>query len=211
MTFPVEITDDEKQYARLRHRTEPGEVRQGLIQLGRVLGLRTADVMDERFGSLQNVLCVVILRGGALLYPGFTTTFPQADFCVLGMRRTPGEGSVKSEYMTAVPRDSYQATVYIDCVSATGGTLLAARELIAGTCHTGHEVAAVVSGAAAGTEVLQAAGVNVVGFSIYEELNGQVVMPDMGALDAGDLFSGVAPPTSIKDYHGDAEDPRSGR
>ncbi|WP_416959020.1 uracil phosphoribosyltransferase [Streptomyces sp. Agncl-13] len=193
MTFLVETADDEKRYARLAHLTEPGEVRQELVELSGVLGRRTADIVTERFGRSRHVLCVIVLRGGALMYPGFVAAFPTADFCVLGMRRAADRDAVHHEYMTAVPRDAYEVTVYIDCISATGGTLLAVREVIAAHCATGHEVAAVVSGAAAGTDVLRQAGINVVGFSLYEDLDGPVVLPDMGALDAGDLFSGVAP------------------
>ncbi|MFI6285012.1 uracil phosphoribosyltransferase [Streptomyces sp. NPDC051018] len=194
MTFAAETPDDEKGYARLRHNRDPGGVRRGLIRLGGVLGLRTAEITRGELGAPRDVLCVVVLRGGALLYPGFVTAFPQADFCVLGMRRTPGRLSVDHQYMSDVPRDGYQATVYIDCVAATGGTLLAAREAIAARCATGHEVAAVISGAAAATARLREAGVNMVGFSLYEGLDGQVVYPDMGELDAGDLFSGVSSP-----------------
>ncbi|MGW6455468.1 uracil phosphoribosyltransferase [Streptomyces sp. NPDC055078] len=191
MTFPAEITDDERRFARLRHATDPGEVRHGIIELGDVLGLRTADILRKELGSPRDVLCVIVLRGGALMYPGFARAVPHADFCMLGMRRSPDQRSVADEYMTAIPRDTYQATVYLDCVAATGGTLLAARQRVTGTCDPGHEVAAVISSAAVATERLRAAGVDLLGFSLYDELDGQVVTPDMGEFDAGDLFSGV--------------------
>ncbi|WP_329377087.1 uracil phosphoribosyltransferase [Streptomyces sp. NBC_01716] len=195
MTFAAEAPDDEKRYARLQHTTDPGEARHGLIGIGGVLGLRTAEIMRAELGALRDVLCVFVLRGGALMYPGFATAFPQADFCVLGMRRTADRLRVDHQYMTDVPRGSYQATVYIDCVAATGGTLLAAREAITARCDTGHEVAAVVSSAAAATDRVRATGISFVGFSLYEDLDGQVVTPDMGELDAGDLFSGVSWPS----------------
>lgn len=191
MTFPAEAADEEGLFARLQRSNDPGEVRHGILALGDLLGLHAAGVIRAAHGPLQNVLCMVILRGGALLYPGFARAFPQADFCMLGMRRAPDHGSVDVEYMTAVPRDTYQATIYIDCISATGGTLLAARRLVTGKCDTGHEMAAVISSAAMATGRLQTAGLGLLGFSLYEELNGQVVTPDMGELDAGDLFSGV--------------------
>jgi len=196
VTFAAEAPDEEKGYARLQHITDPGEVRHGLIGLGGVLGLRTAEIMRAELGALRDVLCVLVLRGGALMYPGFAAAFPHADFCVLGMRRTPDQLRVDHQYMTDVPRSSYQATVYIDCIAATGGTLLAAREAIAARCATGHEVAAVVSSAAAATDRVRAMGVSFVGFSLYEGLNGRVVTPDMGELDAGDLFSGVSWPSA---------------
>ncbi|MFI9202542.1 uracil phosphoribosyltransferase [Streptomyces sp. NPDC053048] len=198
MTLPAditEITDDGKQFARLRHATDPGEVRRGIIELGDVLGPRTADIVRNELVSLQDVLCVVVLRGGALLYPGFARAFPWADFCMLGMRRRPEPGgnrlSPANEYMTTVPREEYRATVYIDCVSATGDTLLAARNSVARMCDGGREVAAVVCSAGVATARLRGAGIGLVGFSLHEDLDGQVVVPDMGELDAGDLFSGV--------------------
>lgn len=192
MTFAAETPDEEKRYARLQHATDPAEVRRGLIELGGILGLRTAEIMRGELGALRDVLCVLVLRGGALMYPGFATAFPQADFCMLGMRRMPDQLRMDHQYMTDLPRDDYQGTVYIDCIAATGGTLLAAREAVAARCDTGHEVAAVVSSAAAATDRIRTTGISLVGFSLYEGINGRVVTPDMGELDAGDLFSGVS-------------------
>ncbi|MFE3022228.1 uracil phosphoribosyltransferase [Streptomyces sp. NPDC059256] len=192
MTLPTEISGAEKRVARLQEATDPFEVRQGIIELGHVLGPRTADIVHGELGPLDDVLCVVVLRGGALMYPGFAAAFPHADFCMVGMRRSPDGNSVAHEYLTDIPRDSYQATIYIDCVAATGGTLLAVGALVSARCHTGPELAAVINSASAATERLHLAGIDLLGFSLYEELYGPVVTPDMGRLDAGDLFSGGA-------------------
>jgi hypothetical protein len=191
VTAPVELPDEEKRFDRLRHAHDAREVRHGLIGLGTVLGPRTADLLERESGPLREVLCVVVLRGGALLYPGFAAAFPHADFLMLGMRRAADGRTVDADYITEVPRTAYRTTVYIDCVAATGGTLLAARRLVAARCDPGREYAAVVSGAAVATGRLEAAGVRPIGFSLYEELDGRVVTPDMGEFDAGDLFSGV--------------------
>lgn len=196
MTFAAEIPDDEKRYAGLRHADDRGAARSGIIELGGVLGSRAAGILRAELGDLRHVLCVVVLRGGALMYPGFAAAFPRADFCVLAMRRTPDLRSVAHQYMTDVQRDRYDATVYVDCIAASGGTLLAAREAVGARCATGHEVAAVISSAAAATDRLRAEGISSVGFSLYENLDGQVVTPDMGELDAGDLFSGVSWPAA---------------
>ncbi|MEU5401388.1 uracil phosphoribosyltransferase [Streptomyces sp. NPDC005963] len=192
MIIPTEISGAEKRLARLQHAVDPVEVRQGIIALGHVLGPRTADIVRGEFGALDDVLCVVVLRGGALMYPGFAGAFPEADFCMVGMRRSPDQQSVEHEYLTAIPRASYRATIYIDCIAATGGTLLAAGALVSARCTTGPELAAVISSAAVATERLHLAGIDLLGFSLYEDLRGPVVAPDLGRLDAGDLFSGSA-------------------
>jgi uracil phosphoribosyltransferase len=139
----------------------------------------------------MRVLCTVILRGGMLLYPGFSEQFAAADFCLLGMRRAPS-GSVDCSYMTSPDRADYDMAVLVDCVAATGGTLLTARRVLAESCRVSSYVAALLCSSHRATEVLVANGVDVLGFGLAEQLDGNVVTPDLGEADCGDLFSGVS-------------------
>ncbi|MET9293102.1 uracil phosphoribosyltransferase [Streptomyces sp. NPDC003077] len=194
MAAALEVPDGGDRYRRLSAAVPPEEVRRTAIELGEVLAHRARSLLGAPGGPRHavpgSVLCVVVLRGGALLYPGFSVVFADADFCMLGMRRE--NGAVRTEYVTPIPGNAYAATLYLDCVTATGGTLLAAREAVGGRCAPGRETAVVISGAATATKRLGEAGMDVLGCSLHEGLNGDVVLPDMGALDAGDLFSGAA-------------------
>lgn len=191
----TEIGDPEHLYAGiLRARGPSGEIRRRTAEVGTLLARHTRDSVRDRFGPDGRVLAVVILRGGALLYPGFIAMFEDADFCFVGMSRDDRMGSVRADYMTTIPQDDYDVVVYLDAVCATGGTLLETRRLVRKECDAGYEVAAVISSSASATGLLREAGVAVIGLSLYESLDGDLVLPDLGELDAGDLLSGVGFP-----------------
>ena len=193
MTFILELPDADGRYAELATTDLPKAlVRDYIGQLGIALARTVRDCRTDAGDRARRVLCVIILRGGALLYPAFAVEFDDADFCMLGLRR--GRRGVVADYRTAIPRRSYERIVYIDCVAATGGTIFAARRAVAQQCTTDEEISAVICGARTATRALYGAGVSVVGFSLDEaEANG-IVGPDLGRLDAGDLFTTTGDP-----------------
>ncbi|NNN32872.1 hypothetical protein HLK59_21410 [Streptomyces sp. S3(2020)] len=167
--------------------TEPEQVRQGIFELSRVL----ADATRASLPDDATVLCVIVLRGGMLLYPGFAAPFAHTDFCLLGMERDTW-GQAQCRYLTPPGRPVYDVAVLIDCVAATGGTVLAARQVLADSCDISRHTAAVLCSSERATRTLTGEGIDVLGFRLHEALDGDVVTPDLGELDAGDLFSGVS-------------------
>jgi uracil phosphoribosyltransferase len=163
-------------------------MRENLSALGFILGRQTRALVERELPAAGRVLCVVILRGGALLYPGFLAAFPEADFCMLGLQRTE-DGVARCSYCSHVEGASYDLVLYIDCIAATGGTILEARRLLRERCGIGRDLAALVCSSEPAVLALREEGVGVVGFSLDEDLKGNVVTPDFGELDAGDLFS----------------------
>lgn len=163
-------------------------MREKLSALGTVLGRRTRALVDRELPSADRILCVVILRGGALLYPGFLASFPEADFCMLGLRRTE-EGQARCTYCSDVEDGSYDLVLYLDCIAATGGTIVEAHRLLGSRCGMGRSLAALVCSSGPAVHALRKEGIGVLGFSLDENLKGNVVSPDFGELDAGDLFS----------------------
>lgn len=191
----VEIADPDRLYETIVRATNPsGEIRRRATELGALLARQLRNFIREQLDHRNRVLGVVVLRGGALLYPGFVSAFDDADFCLIGMSRDTGPGSVRADYLTPIPQPEYDVVVYIDSVCATGNTLLETRRLVRKECTTRYEVAGVISSSARATRLLCEAGVAVVGLSLQESLEGNVVLPDLGRMDAGDLFSGVGFP-----------------
>jgi uracil phosphoribosyltransferase len=170
--------------------SSPEQVRRDIASLSYALGSAAAATVRETVSDNGSVLCVIVLRGGLLLYPGFAHTFAGADFCLLGMRREP-EGTVICEYMTKPRRPAYDVVILADCVAATGQTLLTARTVLAAAQRISSHLAAVICASRQATKTLTSAGMDILGFSLSEDLDGNVVTPDMGELDAGDLFSGL--------------------
>ncbi|GAB2891883.1 hypothetical protein GCM10027074_70100 [Streptomyces deserti] len=160
--------------------TDPEQARRHIFTLSRVLADTTT-----------SALCVIVLRGGQLLYPGFAPPFAHTDFSLLAMERDE-HGQARRRYMTPPSRSYYDTAVLVDCVAATGGTLLAARQELAASCDISHHLAAVLCASDQTTRTLIKSGIDVVGFRLHESLDGNVVTPDLGELDAGDLFSGVS-------------------
>lgn len=161
-------------------------VRKSVQDLAEILAEHTGQVVHHCEPVGARVLCVVILRGGALLYPAFSARFRDADFCFLGMRRT-GEG-VACSYATPIPGDSYHAVLYVDCIVGTGATIQAARTQV-GAGLSPSEYVATLCSSHAGTSRLIDAGLTVIGLALDEKLDAGLVMPDLGHLDAGDLFT----------------------
>ncbi|WP_283134701.1 uracil phosphoribosyltransferase [Rhizohabitans arisaemae] len=187
------VADPGGVYRTLRTTSVPSDqARRDVFHLSHLLGAAARDRVRAAAGEEAAVLCVVVLRGGLLLYPGFGQAFAEADFSLLGMRRRD-DGVVACDYMTTPHRDTYAAAVLIDCVAATGRTLLTARDMLAKSQVTAAAfLAAVVCSSAQATRTLLGEGVDVLGISLDEELAGDVVVPDLGAMDAGDLFSGLS-------------------
>ncbi|MDQ2837926.1 MAG: hypothetical protein M3Y42_04025 [Actinomycetota bacterium] len=184
MTRQLEIPDPDQLYARFR--SEPGPRWSARVTVGS-LGDRLADATANVLTGHGRVLCVVILRGGALLYPSFSQRLPNADFMMLGLRREAGQ--VLCNYRTTIPQPHYDQLVYLDCVAATGSTILTARAAIAEQCLFEQELAAVICSSEPASAVLGNAGIGLVGFSLHEQVDAGIVSPDLGELDAGDLFS----------------------
>jgi len=158
-------------------------VRRHVHELANVLAEHTHQIVRHH-GT--RVLCVFILRGGALLYPAFSTRFCDADMCFLGMRRTPA--GVVCEYATPVPRQGYEAVVLVDSVIGTGDTVRATRNYLGGSAETREYIATLCASKDATTSLI-ANGLTIIGLALDEELDDGLVLPDLGHLDAGDLFS----------------------
>lgn len=137
--------------------TRPGvpvaKVRRGILELGRLLGAHTRRAVPEDAATLG----VVILRGGLLLYPGFAEMFPEMDFCVLAMERD-GDGRAEFRYRTRIARSEYDRAILIDCVAATGGTLLTARRVLGSEHRVGAFQAAVLCSSKRATATLWTRG-----------------------------------------------------
>jgi uracil phosphoribosyltransferase len=187
--FVVELMGDRGLYERMK---EPSvtrsEVRQHLIALGHVLAMRAKLEIIERMAGAERILCAILLRGGLLLYPGFVAEFPRADFCLLGMSRHAG--SARCEYQSRVRRADHELIIYLDCVVASGGTIRAATEVLASLSPTAAGMAACICASEVGVIALQGMGLSVMGFSLHEGTRGPLVVPDLGALDAGELSAG---------------------
>jgi hypothetical protein len=180
----IEIPDSQGLYATIN---EPAQSKAAIRNRIDRLGAALAGIVHDRLSGTDRVLCAVILRGGALLYPSFLAELDDADFCMLGLRRVAGE--VVCEYRTDLPHDRYDHVLYLDCVAATGSTILTARRAVAQACAIGAETAAVICSATTATGTVVDAGVDIIGFSLAESETGGVVAPDLGRLDAGDLFA----------------------
>jgi uracil phosphoribosyltransferase len=183
----TEIPDPDSLYDSVtRPGTSPTRVRQGILRLGRILGDHCRNTLPPDAA----VLGVVILRGGLLLYPGFAEAFPEMDFCLLAMERDH-EGRAQCRYQTRTPHREHDTAILIDCVAATGGTLLAARQVLAAERSIPAFQAATLCSSKLATATLLDEGFDVLGFRLDEGLDGDIVTPDLGELDAGDLVGGV--------------------
>lgn len=188
MTISRVVADTDGLYATISTASQPTALmRHNIDRLGRSLARAvhsTPDVADA-----GDVLCVIILRGGALLYPSFAAEFGSADFCMLGLRRDGAE--ISCHYRTTVPRPAYDLVLYVDCIAGTGGTVLAAHDAITAVTDTTQAIAAVICSATPATRVLKDANIGLIGFSLDEIESDGLVKPDLGKLDAGDLFTGT--------------------
>lgn len=192
MTTIIEIHDpDNSQEVVLSKSASAPEIRAAIRQLGKRLAQSTRGLLAEWAASIDTVLCVVILRGGMMLFPGFSAIFDDADYCIVGISRDSETSLPRCQYVTQIPRSSYDWIIYLDCIAATGNTILETRRIVQKHCRPGYEIVGVISSAKVATAALQTAGLAVVGFSLYESLEGALVMPDLGERDAGDLFSTV--------------------
>jgi uracil phosphoribosyltransferase/uncharacterized protein with PQ loop repeat len=160
--------------------------RKGVQELGEILAEHTEQIVHHGAPSGARVLCVVILPGGAVLHPAFFARFRDADFCFLGMDRT-GAG-VTCSYATPIPEDRYDAVLYVDCVVGTGATIQAARTRV-GTKLSSSEYLATLCSTRQGTSALIDAGLTIIGLALDEKLDAGLVLPGLGHLDAGDLFT----------------------
>lgn len=189
MTISRQVADTDNLYAAVSAASQPTALmRRNIDRLGRSLAVAVHGSPDV--AAAGAVLCVIILRGGALLYPSFAAEFGGADFCMLGLRRDGAE--VLCDYRTTVPRTAYDLVLYVDCIAGTGRTILAAHHAITAVTGAAQEIAAVICSATSATHALQDANIGIIGFSLDETENDGLVLPDFGKLDAGDLFTGTA-------------------
>lgn len=195
MTFKRAVTDITGRWPEVTGAVSFLDIRQHVAGLSAGLATETANQLTGHLIPEDRVLLVPILRGGALLYHEFSRAFPEADVCFLAMTRTDSE-TVECIYMSDVAGDNYDVVIYIDCVAGTAGTMFNARQQLAQVCESALDVAAVLCSSALATERLVAAGFGIVGFALHEDLDGAMVLPDLGAADAGDLFSSSRQRTS---------------
>lgn len=165
---------------------DPGQVRADVDELAEALAAGTATQLINAGHRLTDVLCVVILRGGALLYPAFQSTLRHAAFRFVAVQRQR-DGSASLDYQSELPRRRYDAVVYLDAVAATGRTLTTAAQ----ADHYGDAAVycAFLCASQQATGSLSMRGYHVVGFALHERLEGNLVSPDLGDLDAGDLMA----------------------
>lgn len=188
MTISRQVPDTDDLYATISTASRPTALmRHHIDRLGR--SLAHAVHSTPGVAGLSDVLCVIILRGGALLYPSFAAEFSSADFCMLGLRRDGAE--VSCDYRTTIPRAAYDLVLYVDCIAGTGGTVLAAHRAISAVTDTAQEIATVICSATPATRALRDANIGLIGFALDESEKDGLVKPDLGKLDAGDLFTGT--------------------
>lgn len=187
MTFKRLIADPNGQWAAVACSADFVSMRRQVASLSRTLAAETRNGLVASPSGVGRTLLVPILRGGALLYHEFALCIPEADVCLLAMRRAAT--GVECVYSSGVAAESYDAVVYVDCVAGTANTLLAAQCEIAKQCDSTLNVAAVLCASRMATERLSASSFAVVGFALAEDLDGPLVLPDLGAADAGDLFA----------------------
>lgn len=187
MTFERLIVNPHGEWAAIACSTDFVDMRRQVANLSATLAAETRSSLVAHPSGAGQILLVPILRGGALLYHEFALCMPEADVCLLAMRRSAT--AVECVYSSGVTSDAYDAVVYIDCVAGTANTLFAARREIARRCVSALDVAAVLCASRVATERLIGSRFAVVGFALAEDLDGPLVLPDLGAADAGDLFS----------------------
>ena len=183
----VELLDQDRLLSRVRHPgADRGAVRADIDRLAVALAAGTTTHLTQAGYRLDDVLCVVILRGGALLYPAFQSTMRLAAFQFVAAQRQP-DGTVRMCYQSELPRQDYAAVIYLDAIAATGRTITAA----ANPDRYGNAATycALLCASQQATRYLSGRGCQVIGFALHEELHGDLVSPDLGDLDAGDLMA----------------------
>lgn len=189
MAFVLTLRDTDDLYKKSANQNiKKTDLRDCLNALGYNLAQQTKQVFEISKLKYDNVLCVVILRGGAFLYPGFLTHFTGSNFCMVGISRDPEAGTPQCDYMTSIDADQYDCVVYLDCVVASGSTILKAHEKLSSICKFGDKVAAVICSSTDGTQKLTEAGFSMLGYSLSEHNENGVVAPDFGRMDAGEVF-----------------------
>lgn len=189
----VEVPDTDGLYAQISGLPRSRAfTRTTIEELGKPLALAVDDLIvgADEHEQPPAILCVVILRGGALLYPSFAAQFADADFLMLGLQRV--QDAVICDYRTTIAQGHYRHILFIDCVAATGNTILAARAALTASCVADGETAAVICSSTVASDRLSAEGIGLVGYSLRENVSLGVVSPDLGELDAGDLFSSAS-------------------
>lgn len=189
-----ELPDTNGLFAGIRGNTlSKLSARKKLLALGVDLAARSKDILSDLHIQPNQVLFSVLLRGGAMMYPGFLAAFPEADFCMVALRRTAGGfGAPKAIYCSGSHHSRYKCTVFLDCISGTGRTILQAQTALKATTQSDLHLAAVICSTRTAQKALSQAGIGIFGYSLNETLDGPLVLPDFGSLDAGDIFSSVS-------------------
>ncbi|RMG85882.1 MAG: hypothetical protein D6712_08720, partial [Chloroflexi bacterium] len=120
MAYLHEIPYDASQFpvlgrADLAHAT----MRQQVGRLSKVL----ADYVHDTFPLSRegDALCVVILRGGLLLYPAFFTRFLNMNFALVDVKQAADNRVIN--YDAWPKRDTYRLAIYLDTIIGTGKTI----------------------------------------------------------------------------------------
>lgn len=189
--IPVEIGEAIDLYTRFaRNELATDEARKTIGALSEILAKALHQHLLATGATMDKTLCVFILRGGALLLPGFLNHLAAVPFCLLSLKRDECTGEPSVLYSSDRPDGHFTNIVYVDCVAASGKTVDVARREMGRTYQPSRELLAVISSSDDATRRLSASGVEIVGVSLYEKIEGTMLAPDLGRFDAGDILSG---------------------
>ena len=133
----------------------------------------------------QQILLLPILRGGLLMYPAFINIFRNA---AVGLIQVVRQGAHRSVIFESLPCNiSPDVILLLDPVASTGRTLACVSQLVRSRYGKARHNACLVAAARGATAFLQESGIDLDGISTDEEDIKGLVVPDLGARDAGDL------------------------
>ena len=188
----LELSTCQDVYARLSESGTNNAAAKLLIrELAQQLAGRVRQVVQESIGA-RTVECVVVLRGGLLLYPAFSECFLDARVTVVAARRSSNGRVI--EYDSGIPNTPVDLCLYLDSVVGTGLTLGRVHSHLGARRSARRSLACVLSSSSLGAERLAQMHIDMVGFSLNESVDSNgLVRPDLGTRDAGDLVAGVFP------------------
>ncbi len=193
---------------------EPGLGETAAREVVSALSERLAERIREQLGSFsaQRVLLLPILRGGLLMYPAFSKLFRSAAVGLVQIVRNGDDREVVYENLP--PGIQPEVVLYLDPVASTGRTIQRAARLLFERYRASKHIACVIAAAREVKGCLRAANVDLEGISTDEESLDGLVVPDLGARDAGDLaflpttgspIHPASPITAFEKFHLDQE------